>query len=174
MRTRLRNTGALLAVATACAAVLAVPAGVGAASSTTVTYGMTGTATVVPGECPDCSSSDTASGTTTCSDCPAGKPLSGSFNLDLSTITTYPPKQCLIKSVSGTLNILWDTGQTSTVSFTGKFADHKQVLHLDGTFDVSSLTQWAYHQAGISLNDYPRDRCQPVTSGITAAMTITG
>jgi hypothetical protein len=169
-----RTTVAPLAVAVALATVLAVPAAGESVSSTTVNYSLTGSATVIPRGCLDCPFSDTATGTATCSACPVGKPSSGSFSLDLSTITTYPSKPCQIKSASGTLNIVWDTGQTSTVSFSGRFVDGKQILKLSGTFDVSSFTQWAYEHAGVPMNNYPNDVCQSVTRGVTAAMTITG
>jgi hypothetical protein len=170
MRVLTRKAAALLVVAAALAVVLLAPAGGGAASSSTTSYSLVGTATVTP-LCLDCLFSDTATGNATCSLCLPDKPNSGSFSLDLPSITTFPPSPCRIKTISGTLSVIWDSGQSSTVNVSGHFIDGKPIVTLSGKFDPSDSV-YPSDLTKIILNNFPPSPCTGATIAVTGALTI--
>lgn len=111
-------------------------------------------------------------GSATCSACLPGDPISGSFTLGLPTITTSRPNECRIKTISGTLQVIWDNGKSSTANITGRFVDDKLTLHLAGKFDDEPLVQWAHDQVGIKMHNYPNAPCVQTTNPVSAALVI--
>jgi hypothetical protein len=116
--------------------------------------------------------SSETTGSATCIACLPGDPISGSFTLSLPTITTYQADQCRIKTISGTLQVIWDDGKSSTANIAGRFVDDKLTLHLAGQFDVSNLTEWAANQVGIKMHNYPNTPCVQTTNPVSAALVI--
>jgi hypothetical protein len=168
----------LLVLAAVLSIVLGVPATGGAAPSTTRMYSLSGTTTNTPGAPPGCfdcpSFSSETTGSAFCSGCLPGDPISGSFTLDLPTITTYRPDDCRIKTISGTLQVIWDNGKSSTANIAGRFVDDKLTLHLSGSFDVSNFQQWSEEKLGIKLHNYPNTPCVQTTNPVSAALVISG
>ena len=170
-----RTAWTLLVLAAAATVLLALPAGGAAASSTAVSYELAGTATT-SGNLDSCTLdscffSSTASGMATCSVCLSGKPSSGSFSLTASTVRTFPPNPCRIKSISYMLDVTWDTGQTSSAAVSGKFMDGKSILTLSGSF-VASDPVYPSDPQKLVLNNFPPNPCTSATNAITGTMTI--
>jgi hypothetical protein len=173
MRAKLSGLFVLLAVLSI---VLGVPSVGGATPSTTRVYSLSGTTTITPGGPPGCfdclAFSSVTTGSATCSACLPGDPISGSFTLSLPTITTYRPDPCRIKTISGTLQVIWDNGKSSTANMSGHFVDDKLTLHLTGTFDDEPLIQWAAHQAGIDMPNQRDTNCRQTTNPVSIALVI--
>src|ERR1700751_2675509 len=121
--TRHQNRTARLVLAVTIGLTLASPA---AATTTPGGYSLTGTASSVPGgDCLDCTAPTmNATGTATCSACVAGEPTTGSFTIDTG-VATFPPTPCKVKSLSGTIEVPWGNGTTSTAPISGRFHDSK-------------------------------------------------
>jgi len=148
---------------------LAAPA---VASTTSVSYDLAGSGSSTPGSCLDCQGPTMdASGTATCSICIAGKPTTGNFAISLG-VQTFPPNPCKVKTVSGTLDVSWADGTTSTATVSGKFKDSKS-LSLSGTFDSTDPT-YPGLPAAILLNNFPPNPCLAQTSPITGTLAIAG
>src|SRR5579862_1389210 len=161
------NLRRALALAVTVAALLAAPA---AASTGSVSYDLAGSGSSTPGGCFDCQGPTMdASGTATCSICAAGKPATGSFTISLD-VQTFPPNPCKVKSVSGTLDVSWGDGTTSTAAVSGKFRDSK-ALPLSGTFSSTDPT-YPGLPASIVLNNFPPDPCLAQTSPITGTLAV--
>jgi hypothetical protein len=112
-----------------------------------------------------------ASGTATCRICIAGKPPTGNVVISLG-VQTFPPNPCRVKTVSGTLDVSWADGTTSTATVSGKFKDSKS-LSLSGTFDSTDPT-YPGLPAAIVLNNFPPNPCLAQTSPMTGTLAIAG
>lgn len=166
----------VLAVTAAAAATLALTTAAAGAGTTSAVYSLTGSATMygsAPLGCIDSCTppSSTASGSASCSLCYLPGPLFGSFNLDLPTITTFPPSPCKIKTISGTLSISWDSGLVSSALVSGRFIDDKSILTLEGTFDATDPV-FAGEPLAIVLTNYPPSPCTTATNTVSGALTI--
>ncbi len=172
------NLSGLFVLAAVLSVVLGVPSVGGATPSTTRLYSLSGTTTITPGGPPGCFDcpvfSSETTGSASCSACLPGDPISGSFTLRLPTITTYRPDPCRIKTISGTLQVIWDNGKSSTANVSGHFVDDKLTLHLQGTFDTSNLLEWAAHQAGIDMHNQPNTDCLQTTNPVSVTLVISG
>lgn len=159
----------LLAAAATVAVVVGAPAAA-SASSTSATYDLTGSGSSIPGGCLDCQRPTMdASGTATCSVCIPGKPTSGNFTIS-TDVQTFPTDPCKVKSVSGTLDMTWSDGSTSTASVSGKFHDSK-ALSLAGSFyPVDPI--WPTDPLTVLLNNFPPSPCLAATNPITGALDI--
>ena len=156
-----------LALAVMIIAVVATPA---AASTTSASYDLAGTGSSTPGGCLDCQGPTMdASGTATCSICVAGKPATGSFTISLA-VQTFPPSPCKVKTVSGTLDVSWADGTSSTASVAGKFRDSK-AMSLSGMFS-STDPNYPGLPASIPLNNFPPNPCLAQIGPITGTLAI--
>jgi hypothetical protein len=168
-RAQLLALAAVLIVAPAASA-MASAASASAASSP-VSYSLAGTASSVPGGgCVDCQPpAMDASVTATCSACLAGDPASGSFAISL-VVQTFPPSPCKVKSVTGTVNVTWNDGRTSSGAVSGKFRDSK-TLALTGAF---TATDPAYpgDAAMILLSNFPPNPCLAATNPVTGTLEV--
>ncbi len=166
--TRLLAVAAMLVVAPVVPLIAsATPA---SATSASVTYSLAGTGTSIPGGCLDCQApSMDASGIATCSLCIAGKPTGGDFAINL-IVQTFPPSPCRVKSVSGTLDVTWNDGTTSSATVSGKFRDSK-TLALSGTFSAIDAV-YPSGTATILLSNFPPSPCLAATNPITGSLAI--
>jgi hypothetical protein len=159
-----------LAITVAClGGMLAAPV-LGSAATISAVYRLSGTATVDPGACvgADCPPPESASGTASCSVC---APQGGVFSVRITTINTYPPGPCRVRSLSGVLSVTWSDGTTSTASVSGGLLDHTSLLVLLGTVDPAS-GGWATDRVLILLNNYPPGPCKAATTTVTGALII--
>jgi hypothetical protein len=153
-----RRSRRLLAATAVVAGVLAAPA---VASTSSVSYSLSGTASSMPGGCLDCvDPTMNATGTASCSVCLPGKPASGSFTIDLG-VQTFPPNPCKVKSVSGTIDVTWGDGTTSTATVTGKLHDSK-ALDLAAAFDATDPS-FASDPLTVLLDNFPPNPCLAAT-----------
>jgi hypothetical protein len=111
-----------------------------------------------------------AAGTAACAICLPGTPASGTFRI-ATTVSTFPPSPCKVKSVSGTLDVTWVNGSISTTSVSGKFRDTK-TLALTGTF-LPTDAIYPGNSLNVGLNNYPPNPCVAATNAITGALAIT-
>jgi hypothetical protein len=70
-----------------------------------------------------------------------------------------PPSPCKVKTVTGTLDVSWADGKSSTASVGGKLRDSK-AMSLSGTFSSTDLN-YPGLPAAILLNNFPPSPCWP-------------
>jgi hypothetical protein len=166
--TRLLAVAAVLVVVPGASAVASVTSA--SATSASATYSLAGTGSSVPGGCLDClAPMMDASGTATCSVCIAGKPTSGDFAIT-TIVQTFPPSPCKVKAVSGTLDMTWSDGTTSSATVSGKFRDSKS-LSLSGIFSATDAV-YPSDPVTILLSNFPPSPCLAATNPITGTLAI--
>ena len=165
-----RRMAAALALTVAGVGVMFAAPAVGSAATLSAVYSLSGTATVDPGACvgADCPPPESASGTARCSAC---APPGGAFNIRITTINTYPPGPCRVRSLSGVLSVTWSDGTTSTASVRGAPLDETSWLVLSGTVYPGS-GDWATARVLILLNNFPPGPCTAATSTVTGTLII--
>jgi hypothetical protein len=159
-----------LALLVALATTLGVLLGAPAAASAAIYLKIEGIGSSTPGGCLDCSGPVMgAFGTATCEACVAGEPTSGNFTITLG-VQTYPPSPCRVRSVAGTLEILWNDDSTSSATVSGKFRDSK-ALSLTGAFDAADAV-YPGDPLKILLENFPSNPCLSATNPITGTLAI--
>jgi hypothetical protein len=162
-------------VTVALALVLLSPAASGASASKAVSYGLAGTATFNPGVrfCTDtfgCPAS--ASGSATCASNCTGRPPSGEFSIEITSVITHPPSPCRVKSLSGSLSVTWSDATVSTAQVKGKFTK-SQGLKLTGGLDPGN-PDYPPEPIRILLSYHPPSPCMAASSPITGTLSISG
>ena len=99
---------------------------------------------------------------------PTGERLAA-FTISLA-VQTFPPSPCKVKTVSGTLDVSWADGTSSTASVAGKFRDSK-AMSLSGTFSSTDLN-YPGLPAAILLNNFPPNPCLAQIGPITGTLAI--
>jgi hypothetical protein len=142
-----------------------------ARAATMVTYSLAGTATTNGSfGCIDCLFVMEASGTATCAACDPTDPISGAFDVSITTITSYPPSPCKVKSLGGELSVTWADGTTSSASVDGHFIDGKPILVLDGQYPPGPI--FGGDTFALVLNNFPPSPCLAATNPVSGTLTM--
>jgi hypothetical protein len=161
-----------VAITAALVAVLVVPASAAAVDAFLYFGDVSGTGHSRPGgTCLDClPPSMEATAATFCSTlCPPNKPTSGEFTVSLA-VRTYPPSPCKVQSVTGTLDVAWSDGTTSSAAVTGRFRDSR-TLALSGAFPSTDAV-YASDELTVLLDHFPPSPCVDATNAISGQFIV--
>src|SRR5438128_9249795 len=82
-----------------------------------------------------------------------------------TNVRTFPPSPCRVKSVSGTLEVLWDNGSTSTATVSGRLRRSTDTLILTGSFFPSDPI-YPTDPFKVGLNNFPPNPCVAASNAV--------